>query len=211
MSPSVFLPLRLFVLQAWLRSLSSTPVMQAQALCLSTSTVHPRLRWTVGSVPKATKSPTHQWHLATISSPSNTAGRSTSWAALSKLKSQVGFTVVLPSDLWITDDKCLTRGTNVLLSKVWKSGEFWVIWVYTAQCTFPVETAFSSPCSDKYWRLAASKLYFTNLLCSPEMHRKVYLYFSVSWDTTTVHSWHFFCREQFSHWKSQWLQCSSGE
>lgn len=99
--------------QVYPQSLWSTPVMQALVPYQSTSMGHPRSKWIVVNVPKATKSPTHPWHLATISSPSNTAGHSTSWAALSKLKSQVCLTVILPSDLWISDDKCLGYETNV--------------------------------------------------------------------------------------------------
>lgn len=97
------------------RSLWLTRVTRALPLCPSTSTGPPRSRWTVGSVLKDTRSTTHPWHLATISSPLNTEDRSTSWAARSKLKSQVCLTVALPSDLWISHDKCLDYVTNVAM------------------------------------------------------------------------------------------------
>lgn len=106
--------------------------MRAPPRYRSTSTGRPRSRWTVGSVPKATRSPTHPWHLATISSPLNTEGRSTSWAARSKLKSQVCLTVTLPSDLWFSDDKCLSCETNVPLKK---SGKCYVMFPHAVKCT----------------------------------------------------------------------------
>ncbi len=125
------------------RSLWSTPVTPALPLYQSTSTGHLRSRWTVASVPKATRSPTHRWHLGTISSPSNMEGRITLWAAHSKLKSQVCFTVTLPSDLRLSDDKCLSYETNDSLKNVWKSGKCYVMFPHAARCTSYVKNSFS--------------------------------------------------------------------
>lgn len=64
--------------QAWRRSLLWTRVMPAQELCLWPSTGRPRWRWTVRSVLRATRFPTHPWLLETTWSPSSTEDPSTS-------------------------------------------------------------------------------------------------------------------------------------
>ncbi len=64
--------------QAWRQSLLWTRVMPAQELCPWPLTVRQRWRWTVRTVLRATRSPTHPWLLETTWSPSSMEDPSTS-------------------------------------------------------------------------------------------------------------------------------------